>query len=49
MTDDEAGGCYHLGRFFRGECPVRETGRQSLYNMIKLCALRAHIHVVPGD
>lgn len=37
MTDDEAGGCYHMGRFFRGECPVLEIGRQSLYNMIKLC------------
>ena len=28
MTDDEAGGCYHMGRFFRGECPIPETGRQ---------------------
>ena len=28
MANDEAGGCGLKVRFFRGECPIHETGRQ---------------------
>ena len=54
MTDDEAGGCCPIrGRFFRGECPAHEAGRQSLYNMIWLCVCFAEVscstrRIAPG-
>jgi len=50
MAYDEAGGCRARPGFFRGECPILEIGRQSLYTkymkenrkMVFLCLL------VPG-
>ena len=32
MAYDEVGGCRYLSGFFHGECPIRETGRQSYAN-----------------
>ncbi len=56
MAYDETGGCRACPGFFRGECPIHEIGRQSLYTKnrknirkIRLSMLIcARIEVCPG-